>query len=331
MGIKCLLKFINETTDVVKITSIAQYKHKKIAVDISLMMYKIIIGIRNSGADYTNQQGHNTSHILGLFNKTMEFLKNGIIPVYVFDGKPPDLKNKTITERKNIKIKSAEKMLSSTTETEKIKYFKKCVSISKQQWLQCKNLLTTMGIPWIDAPEEADSQCAYLAKEKLVDAVLTDDMDILTFGSCKIVKNLLSKKNEPTEIELSSVLKALELSYDEFIEFCILLGCDYCNGLINIKQSVILDYYKNNKTIEKTLETMKKDNIKVPREINYITTKKYFYEPNIIKTKKEEIVLNKPQCDILLDTLVNDYGLLKNLIKNKVIKLNKYYDELKMF
>lgn len=330
MGIKCLLKFINETTDVVKVTNIEQYKYKRVAVDISLMMYKIIISVRNSGSDYTNQQGQVTSHILGLFNKTIEFLKNGIIPVYVFDGKPPELKNKVINDRRNVKIKAIEKMEQATTDAEKIKYFKKCVSISKQQWEQCKDLLNTMGIPWIHAPEEADSQCAYLSREGFVEAVLTDDMDILTFGSCKIIKNLLSKKNKPTEISLVNVLETLKLSLDEFIEFCILLGCDYCIGLTEIKQHIILEYYQKNRNIEKTLAAMRQDNIKVPKEINYMTTKKYFYEPNITKITKEDIILKKPQCDILLTKLVNDYGLIKNLVKNKVNKLNKYYEELKM-
>jgi len=67
MGIKCLLKFINEE----KIKK-ENFKNKKIAIDISILIYKVIISIRNSGADFTNQKGEITSHILGLFNKTIE-------------------------------------------------------------------------------------------------------------------------------------------------------------------------------------------------------------------------------------------------------------------
>jgi flap endonuclease-1 len=333
MGIKRLLKLLMETTNVVKNTSIEQYKYKKIAIDISLMMYKIIITIRNSGADYTNHKGEISSHILGLFNKTVSFLKNGIIPIYVFDGKPPDIKNKTLTSRKNTKTKNLEKMKNSNTDEDRIKYFKKCVSITKKQWNECKELLNIMGIPWINAPEEADSQCAYLSKEKIVDAVLTDDMDILTFGSSKIVKNLSSKKNYTTEINLDDVLKTLNLSLDEFIEFCILLGSDYDDGLSNIKQNIILEYYTKYKNIEDTINAMKKDNYSVKTFAdsmdNYTIIKKYFTEPNITKITSEELKIKQPQCDVLLKVLVGEYGLINGLVKNKVYNLNKYYEELK--
>ena len=92
---------------------------------------------------------------------------------------------------------------------------------------QCRELLDFMGIPYVQAPEEADSQCAYLNKKGLVDAVLTEDMDILTFGAPKIVRNLSSFHKNPIEIELNNILKSLNLNQDEFIELCILLGRDY--------------------------------------------------------------------------------------------------------
>jgi len=332
MGIKRLLKLILETTNIVKNTSIEQYKYKRIAIDISLMMYKIIISIRNSGADYTNHKGEITSHILGLFNNTIKFLKNGIIPIYVFDGKPPEIKNKTMLDRKNTKNKNIEKMNNSSTNEERIKYFKKCVKITKKQWDECKGLLTIMGIPWIEAPEEADSQCAYLSKEKIVDAVMTDDMDILTFGSSKIVKNLLSKKNCMTEINLNDILKTLDLSLDEFVEFCILLGSDYDNGLSDINYNIILEYYIKHRNIENTLNAMIKDNYNIKSRANidsYNVIKKYFIEPKITKTSIDELKIKQPQCDILIKLLVEEYGLVNRLVKNKVYNLNKYYEELK--
>ena len=110
MGIKCLLKFINEQSDLIQNVDNSKYKFKRIAIDISILIYRIIISVRNSGADYTNQQGEITTHILGLFNKTIELLNCNIIPVYIFDGKPPELKNKTLENRKQIKKKALEKL-----------------------------------------------------------------------------------------------------------------------------------------------------------------------------------------------------------------------------
>jgi len=329
MGIKCLLKFINEMPELIQNVDNSRYKFKRIAIDISILIYRIIISVRNSGADYTNQKGEITSHILGLFNKTVELLGNGIIPVYIFDGKPPDIKNKTIENRKQIRKKALEKLETATTELDKIKYLKRSSTISKEQWEQCKELLVMMGIPFINAPEEADSQCAWLAKMRLVDGVLTEDMDILTFGSPKIVRNLTSHKINTTEISLEKILEKIKLTHDEFVEFCILLGCDYCPGLSDFKPNIIYDYYLKNKSIEKTLAAMKQDNLNVPSEINYQDTKNYFINPKVKEVTKEDLILNQPQIDNLMNKLVNNYGLIKYLIKTKLEKLNKFYEKLK--
>jgi flap endonuclease-1 len=214
MGIKCLLKFINEFPDLIKFVDRNSLNKKRIAIDISILIYRIIISVRNSGADFTNQKGEITSHILGLFNKTIEFLSLGIIPVYVFDGKPPSLKYKTIEERKEGRKKALEKMEQSISEDEKIKYFKRSSQITKEQWDQCRDLLDIMGIPYVNAPEEADSQCAYLVKQGLVDSVLTEDMDIncgeILDGTCllhemgKRIFDLMLRvaSGEPTKSEL---------------------------------------------------------------------------------------------------------------------------------
>ena len=331
MGIKCLLKFINEQSELIQNVDNSKYKFKRIAIDISILIYRIIISVRNSGADYTNQQGEITTHILGLFNKTIELLNYGIIPVYVFDGKPPDIKNKTLENRKQIKKKALEKLEYALTDEDKIKYFKRSSSITKEQWDQCRDLLTLMGIPFINAPEEADSQCAWLAKMNLVEGVLTEDMDILTFGSPKIIRNLTSYKINTTEISLQKILDKIKLTHEEFIEFCILLGSDYCYGITEIKPNIIYNYYFKNKSIEKTLENMKADNLNVPTEINYQETKKYFLEPNIKKVSQNDLKLKEPNCDKLLEKLVNKYGLIKYLIKIKLDKLNKQYDTLKNY
>jgi flap endonuclease-1 len=321
MGIKCLLKLINETPELIQNVDNSRYKFKRIAIDISILIYRIIISVRNSGADYTNQKGEITSHILGLFNKTVDLLSNGIIPVYIFDGKPPDIKNKTIESRKQIRKKALEKLETATNEQDKIKYLKRSSSISKEQWEQCKELLTMMGIPFINAPEEADSQCAWLAKNGLVDGVLTEDMDILTFGSPKIIRNLTSHKINTTEISLEKILEKFKLTHDQFIEFCILLGCDYCQGLTDFKPNVIYDYYLKNKSIEKTLEAMKNDNLNVPSEINYEDTKKYFLNPKVKEVTKEDLILHQPQIDSLMNKLVNNYGLIKPISSYKKITI----------
>ena len=330
MGIKYLSKFINENYNLIKKKERSNYQNKKIAIDISILIYKIVISVRNSGADFTNQKGEITSHILGLFNKTIELLQAGIIPVYVFDGKPPSIKNKTIEDRKLIRKKALEKMENATTEEEKIKYFKRSSILYKEQWDQCKDLLDMMGVPYVVAPEEADSQCAYLAKNDLVHAVFTEDMDILTFGAPKIIRNLTSHKVEITEINLEDMLKTLELNQEQFIEFCILLGSDYNEGILDCKPNIIYNYYKKHKNIEDTLTDMKENKIKIPEIFDYTETKQYFMNPTIVEVTEDYLQLHKPDSAKLLKKLVNDYGLIKYLIKGKIDKLNGFYEDLHM-
>jgi flap endonuclease-1 len=320
MGIKKLLKFLNNYDNLTNYKNISDYKGHKIAIDISLLIYQIIIGSRNSGSDIINNKGESVTHILGLFNKIIFLLKNDIIPVFIFDGKPSKLKNQTLHDRKKTKLMYAHKLKEVTNETDRIKYLKKTVYIGKKELNECRELLDMMGIPYINAPEEADSQCAYLAKEGLVDAVYSDDMDILTFGSPIIIKNLISFKNKPIELNLNNILEKLNLSYDEFIDFCILLGCDYSNGISNINYNIIYEYYLRNRNIESTLKNLKEDNFNVPLLLNYKEIKKYYKEGPYIEITNLEI---KPMnYELLINTLVNKYGLLKFKIINKLNQLS---------
>ena len=74
MGIKNLLKLINMYPDLIVEKDFSEYKNKKIAIDISILLYQVVISVRNTGSDLMNSKGEVTSHILGLFNKTIKLL-----------------------------------------------------------------------------------------------------------------------------------------------------------------------------------------------------------------------------------------------------------------
>lgn len=328
MGIKNLLKFLCNFNDIVKEVEEENYNYEKVAIDISIILYQVIIAIRNTGADLTNKQGEVTSHILGLFNKTILLLKKNIIPIYVFDGKPPEFKNKILQLRKNIKRKAYEKLETAETEEDIIKYFKKTTSITKKQLDECKELLTLMGIPYIEAPEEADSQCAYLVKSGLADSVMTEDMDILTFGSKKIYRNLSSSKNKTLEIKLDNILKSIDLTYEQFIELCILFGCDYSDKIKNIDSDTIYQYYYKFKNIDDTINELTNDGYNVPLFENYKECKDYFMNAPYIDINKNELVLKEPQLPLLEKILIDKYGLIKMRILPKLTFLSNFYNKI---
>jgi flap endonuclease-1 len=329
MGIKNLLKFLSQYEGILIKIDDSDFKYEKIVIDISIILYKVIIAIRNSGTDLTNKKGEIVSHILGLFNKTIYLLKKKIIPIYVFDGKAPKLKSKVLDERKEIKKKAWEKLESDNIdEKEKIKYFKRTVSISWKQLEECKELLNLMGIPYIDAPEEADAQCAWLVKNGFASGVLTEDMDILTFGANKIYRNLGSYKKETLEINLNNILEKINLNYDQFIELCILFGCDYCERIKDIMPNDIYNCYITTKDINKTLLSLKQNNYNVPQIDNIDIVKNYFKNPPILHIKNQ-INIKKPKIKELENKLVNDHGLIKSKIINKINTLNVFYKNYK--
>jgi flap endonuclease-1 len=328
MGIKNLLKFLSNYKDIIKETNINNYYGKRIAVDISILIYQIVISIRNTGHDIVNTDGEIVSHIIGLFNKTISLLDKGIIPIYVFDGCPPKIKENTINIRKQIRQNAINKLSIVESETDKIKYFKRCVLITKKQINECKELLEFMGIPYINAKEEADSQLSYLCKSNLVHAVLTEDMDILTFGSPKIIKNLLSFKKIPFELDLNLILIKLELNYDQFIELCILFGCDYC-PILEINNNTIYNIYKKHKNIEDTLNELNLIGYKIPKNYNYLIAKKYFVESIHNEINIDYLKIKSPNYEKLLDLLVNKVNLNKYKIIYKLNNLYQLFNKLK--
>lgn len=329
MGIKNLLKFLSEFPGIVKNTNFNNYYNKKIAIDVSILLYQVVIAIRNSGSDLKNKNGYITSHILGLFNKTIVLLKRNIIPIYVFDGKPPELKSNILSNRKDVRIKAEKKMLKAESNKERIKYFKRTVNITNEQYKDCCELLELMGIPYIISPEEADSQCAWLSKNNLVDGVLTEDMDILTFGSNNIIRNLSSYKKQPNEIKLKNVLESLCFNQENFVDFCILLGCDYSNYNHDIKPNIIYKYYlKNDKNYVKTICSLRKDKFNIVKLNNYDEIKNYFLiKKNFNIINKKNLMIKKPKIQMLLKLLVNKYGLVKYKINSKINFLNNYYND----
>lgn len=324
MGIKKLFTYLKNNTDIIEEKNVKCLRNKKMAIDISILLYQSIINQRQTGSDLLNSEGEIVSQLLGIFNKTCKFIELGIKPVYVFDGKPPELKNKTINERRETKIKALERLkCEDISDDEKVRLFKKCVFISKKQKDATKKMLTLMGIPYVDAPEEADSQCAYLAKNKLVDCVYTEDMDILTFGSPKIVRNI--NDCSYMEIDLDNIQNKLDISNDEFIQFCILLGTDYSDSISSLYPKQLLDIYKscNIKNLEDIETKLKENNSRFYPINNYEQVKYYFKNPTIKSMTKEDIKWTEPQIDELNQFLIVDCGFTASIIKKKVKRLSK--------
>ena len=192
-------------------------------------------------------------------------MENGIKPAWVFDGAAHDLKEEELMRRKELKMKAAEELKEAIEDGdfEKQKAMaQRTVHVTKEMTADAKRLVNLMGLPCIEAPGEAEAQCARLAKAGKAYATLTEDMDALTFGTPVLVRNLNSKKEPISEINLEKVLEEMKITMDEFIDLCILLGCDFSKSIKGVGQVKAFKYIKDKSTIEEVLKQVEKDNLK---------------------------------------------------------------------
>lgn len=93
------------------------------------------------------------SHLMGMFYRTVRMLDSGLKPVYVFEGKPPNLKSGELAKRTDRREENA-KELSRAEElgdAEAIdKYSRRLVKVTPQHNDDCKQLLRLMGIPVVE-------------------------------------------------------------------------------------------------------------------------------------------------------------------------------------
>ncbi|KAJ3679600.1 hypothetical protein LUZ60_017611 [Juncus effusus] len=328
MGIKGLTKLLADNAPKsMKEQKFESYFGRKIAVDASMSIYQFLIVVGRTGMEtLTNEAGEVTSHLQGMFNRTIRLLEAGIKPVYVFDGQPPDLKKQELAKRYS-KREDATKDLSAAVEEgdqEAIeKFSKRTVKVTKQHNEDCKRLLRLMGVPVIEAPCEAEAQCACLCKEDKVYAVASEDMDSLTFGAPKFLRHLMdpsSKKIPVMEFEVSKVLEELELTMDQFIDFCILCGCDYCDSIKGIGGQTALKLIKQHGCIETILENINKDRYQIPENWPYEEARRLFKEPNVT-LDVPELKWTPPDEEGIVNFLVNENGFNQDRVTKAIEKI----------
>ncbi|XP_057769655.1 flap endonuclease 1 [Salvia miltiorrhiza] len=328
MGIKGLTKLLADNApNSMKEQKFESYFGRKIAIDASMSIYQFLIVVGRSGTEMlTNEAGDVTSHLQGMFSRTIRLLEAGIKPVYVFDGKPPDLKKQELAKRYSKRADATEDLNTAqeTGNKEDIeKFSKRTVKVTKQHNDDCKKLLRLMGVPVIEAPSEAEAQCAALCKADKVYAVASEDMDSLTFGAPKFLRHLMdpsSKKIPVMEFEVSKVLEELNLTMDQFIDFCILCGCDYCDSIRGIGGMTALKLIRQHGSIENILENINKERYQIPEDWPYQEARTLFKEPSVL-TNDDELKWSPPDEQGLISFLVNENGFNSDRVTKAIEKI----------
>merc|ERR550537_198979 len=305
------------------------YTGRLMAIDASMCLYQFLIMIReNHSGSYqnlTNEAGEVTSHIIGMLTRTIKLMENGIKPVYVFDGKPPELKLGELEARraKAAENKANLEQAKHAGDSEQVfKNVKATVRVTKEQNEQTKRLLRLMGVPVVEAPSEAEATCAALCRDGKVYAAATEDADCLTFGTKVLVRNLMaaeSQKKQILEVSLDRALEQLNITMDQFIDFCILSGCDYCDTLKGVGPSTAIKLLIQHGTLEKVLENLDAD--KVPKNFNYQAAREFFRECEAVDTSKVEFNFCEPDFEGLTKFLVEGCSFQKERVDRFVERL----------
>lgn len=345
MGIKQLFKFLSENAPrSIKVQTMENYTGRVLAVDASTCLYQFVVAIRlgaeNQHANLMNDAGEVTSHIGGFLNRTLRMFEAGIKPVYVFDGKPPEFKSAELAERRE-KREKAEAELKEAVEAGDqeavLKQTKRTVKVTSKMNEDTRRLLRMMGCPIIEAPCEAEATCAEMTKLNKVYGAVTEDMDVLTFGSPVMIKNLFSTQPGGTtsttpglkpgqkpvyEINLAVALEQLNVSMDQFVDFCILCGCDYADTLRGVGPHTGFKLIAEHGTIEEVIKNV--EEAKVPPEWRFKEARQLFKEPEVIAADASELEFDwtiEPDYEGLRKFLIDDNQFNPERVEKNIERL----------
>lgn len=330
MGIKGLTKLLADNAPkAMKEQKFESFFGRKIAIDASMSIYQFLIVVGRSGTEMlTNEAGEVTSHLQGMFSRTIRLLEAGLKPVYVFDGKPPDLKKQELAKRFSRRADATEDLteaLETGNKEEIEKFSKRTVKVTKQHNEDCKKLLRLMGVPVIEAPSEAEAQCAALCKSGKVYAVASEDMDSLTFGASKFLRHLMdpsSRKIPVMEFDITKILEELNLTMDQFIDLCILSGCDYCDSIRGIGGQTALKLIRQHGSIENILENINRERYQIPDDWPYQEARRLFKEPQVFSDDEQlDIKWSAPDEEGLITFLVNENGFNSDRVTKAIEKI----------
>lgn len=297
MGIKHLNQFLKENAgESIKFISIANLSGKKIAVDISIYMYK-----------YASED----TLIENIYLMLSVFRHYNVIPIFIFDGKPPTEKKELLQKRLQDKKEAEEEFnqlkikLSNNSgmdETEKQDIInnmdmlkRRFIYISKNVIENVKELIRAYGATYYDAPGEADELCAMLTIKGKVWACLSEDMDMFVYGCPRVIRYLSLLNHTVVIYDIKGILENLGISQKELREICVLSGTDY--NSLNDESKITPTLY---------------------------TTLKYFK-----KYHKEKTTMDFYDWLLRNTTYIENHENLKNIYN--IFDLNKGHFDIKIF
>ena len=313
---------------------------KTVAIDAYNALYQFLAIIRQpDGTPLKDRSGRTTSHLSGLFYRTANLVEMGVKVAYVFDGVPPALKEAEIKRRAKVKAEALVKYETAIREgkVEKARSYAQMTSKLKDYMPDdSKRLLTELGVPWIQAPSEGESQAAYLTIKGDADYCASQDYDSLLFGASALVRNVtisgrrkLPRKNVYVEIvpeimKLDQVLKDLDVTREQLIDVAILVGTDFNpNGVKGIGPKTALKLIKKHGSIEEAMPEL--EDATFPAEPKRI--REIFIHPKVTDNYKLE--WKAPNVDGVIDFLCRERDFSEDRVRRTLNKMTEGLKEAK--
>ena len=326
--------------EVKKSISFSELSGKTIAIDAYNTIYQFLSIIRQpDGTPLTDSKNRVTSHLSGLFYRTISLIESDIKPVFVFDGIPSVLKQRTIearvkrrTEALEAWSKAKEEGLIESARTHAMA----STRITKEIVESSKKLLEYMGVPYLQAPSEGEAQGAIMTKNNLVYASASQDYDSFLFGAVNVVRNLtitgrrkLPMKNvyitvEPELAKTSDLLEHFGLTQRQLIMMGALIGTDFNTGVEKVGPKTALKIVKEY-TTPKALEEylIKKYNTALDVPLQDILD--VFEKPDVKELSMEEfdsiVKKFKPDKEKILNLMCSEHEFSLERIESGVKKL----------
>jgi 5'-3' exonuclease len=265
MGIKGMNKFLrNNCPDIFEPIHISEFAFKKVAIDISLYLckFKTVCGdhwitafinlvaclrrneihcvfIYDTGsppekaaerAARREQQAKADQKVRLLEDALEHYHMTNEVQQILTDLN--EKKKEKVPPRLMTKTKNGIDMVMIEQEISRLR--QQILDISPEDFALTKELFDILKVPYYQAPLEAETTCADLCKRGLVDAVLSEDTDVLAYGSPIFLSKIDTATDNCVRINHSDMLESLELNYEEFLDLCIMCGTDYNKNIFRI-------------------------------------------------------------------------------------------------
>lgn len=304
------------------------FSGRKIAIDAFNTLYQFISIIRQpDGTPLKDSQGRITSHLSGILYRVSNMVDVGIKPIFVFDGEPPDFKKAEIEERRKRREEAEEKWIAAVQagDRDAKKYAQAAGKVDDYIISSSKQLLTYMGIPFVDAPSEGEAQAAYMAAKGDADFTGSQDYDSLLFGSPRLARNLaitgkrkLPGKNvyidvKPEVIRLEDNLRRLGITREQLVDIAILVGTDYNEGVKGVGVKKALNYIKTYGDVFRALKALKVgiDRVEEIRE--------FFLNPPV--TDSYSITFRDPDAEKVIEFLCEEHDFSRERVEKALEKM----------